>query len=170
MNNIDLAFSVKCLPHLWSFIHFSPLCYIIATYSLETQTIVPSLLYPFHKLNSSSPPGPFTRKRSERILVFHQLPSPLDMSLMSWRAHTQHNGREKDAETFTDKMRERDECGGDGSGGGWKKLFFSFSDPNSVIDLIISIPLISQQLDIRSVTALLATIHNVNVNYRSLYM
>lgn len=43
---------------------------------------------------------------------------------------------------------------------------FPFSDPNGVIYLIISIPLIF--LDIRSVTALLATIHNVNVNYRSL--
>lgn len=66
---------------------FSSLCYISATRSLETQTIVPFLPYPFHKLNSSSYLNPFT-KRSERILEFHQLLSPLDTSLMSWRAHT----------------------------------------------------------------------------------
>lgn len=84
-----LVFGVlKCSLHLSSIICFFPHCNIITTYSLWTLTIfMLSLLFPCHKLNSSLP-GPFTSKRSERILDFHQLPTPLDISLMNCRAHT----------------------------------------------------------------------------------
>lgn len=66
-------------------------------------------------------------KRSERILEFHQLPSPLDISLMNWRAHTQHNGREKDAEMVhrqNEKAREREGGSEEERGGGWKNIIF----------------------------------------------
>lgn len=114
---------------------FFPPSLIIATYSLKTPAVGPSLLFfPFRELNSSPLAGPFTGKRSERILEFHQLPSPLDMSLMNCRAHTKHNGRGEDAETYTDKMRKREswerEVRVEGRGEeGLKKISFSLRWP-----------------------------------------
>lgn len=67
---------------------FSPSC------SNITATICVPPHVPCYRFNSSLL-VPSTAKRSERILESHQLPSPLDIVLMNWRAHIWHNGGRK---------------------------------------------------------------------------
>ncbi len=128
--------------------------------------------FSFHKLNSSPLPGPFTGKRSERILEFHQLPSPLDISLMNWRAHTtqwERKGR-WDIHRLNEKARERErerEVSVEDRRG-WKNSI-CFTDLG-VIYVIITIPSVFQWFDIRSTTALWPWTNVVNVNYRLQHM
>lgn len=94
INHIRSVLSAHFGHPSYSFFFFSS-CNIIGSSSLKTQTIFFPSLFLCYSLNSSPLPGPFAVKRSERILEFHQLPSPLDVTLMNWRAHTYNTMGEK---------------------------------------------------------------------------